>query len=107
VRIKVCNASELSAGSKRRLRLDDRLPIAVFNVAGRFHVTDDECTHGLSSLGRDGALRGREVECAWHGGRFDVVTGAPTAPPCGVPLQTYPVEIDGDEVFAILPDPAI
>ena len=90
-----------------RVRLDDRLPIAVFNLGGRFFVTDDECTHGLSSLGRDGTIEGEAVECAWHGGRFNIITGDAIGPPCSQRLEVYPVEIVGDEVFAILPDQAI
>jgi ethylbenzene dioxygenase ferredoxin subunit len=46
----------------------------------------------------DGYVEGEEVECPFHGGRFNIRTGEPTAFPCVVPLQTYPVQVVGDDV---------
>jgi ethylbenzene dioxygenase ferredoxin subunit len=46
----------------------------------------------------DGYVEGDEVECPFHGGRFNIRTGEPTAFPCVVPLQTYTVTVVGDEV---------
>jgi biphenyl 2,3-dioxygenase ferredoxin subunit len=73
------------------------LVLAVYNVGGEYFVTDDMCTHGPGSLS-DGYLEDDEIECNFHGGRFNVRTGAVAGPPCMVPIKTYKVHIDGDTV---------
>ncbi len=42
---------------------------------------------------------GQLVECPWHYGTFDVTTGAPVSLPCSIPLKTYPVQLEGDDVY--------
>ena len=67
-------------------------------VSDRPHsTTDDICTHAYARLS-DGWLDRNEIECPLHAGRFDVKTGAATAPPCVDPVKTYPVRVDGDEI---------
>jgi len=68
--------------------------IAVYSVGGSYYATSDECTHGIASLSADGVLDGHVIECTWHGGRFDIRTGAFLNPPCTAPLKTYPVTVD-------------
>lgn len=79
--------------------LPDGTVIAVYNIAGAFYATSDLCTHGESSLSDEGTLTGHVIECAWHAGTFDVRTGAALTLPCQVPLQTYLIEVDGDQVY--------
>ena len=80
--------------------------LAVFNVGGRFHVTDDTCTHGFASLA-EGELHGCIVTCAWHGGRFDVSSGAAVGPPCTVPINVYRCAVRDGEVQADLFEPMV
>ncbi len=72
--------------------------LAVFNIGGKFYVTDDECTHASASLA-DGMLDGDVIECAVHMGAFHVPTGAVKAPPCSVALRTYKVVLQGRRCF--------
>jgi nitrite reductase/ring-hydroxylating ferredoxin subunit len=68
---------------------------AVFRVGGRHYVTQDACTHGPGSLA-EGFVDGEEIECPFHQGRFHIPTGSPSAPPCTIPLRTWPARvIDG------------
>lgn len=67
-----------------------------------FYVTDDDCTHGLSSLAKDGQVQGHEIECGWHGGRFNILTGEATGAPSVIHLHTYVVEVVRQEVFAVI-----
>ena len=97
----LCKTSDLEAGSVKRVDRPDG-DIAVYNIDGEFFATDDRCTHGLSSLA-EGDLIGEEIECAMHFGSFNVKTGEPMAPPCSVAIKTYKVEIQGEDVFAVLP----
>ncbi len=93
----ICKTSEIGPGSVKRVAVDGLPPLAVYNVGGRFYVTDDTCTHGKASLA-EGTIDGAAIECPWHGGRFDIATGEPTCLPAVEPITTYPVTVVGDEV---------
>jgi len=69
---------------------------------GRWGAIDDVCTHDGGDLG-DGELDGNAVECPRHGARFDLFTGRVLAFPAVVPVQAYPVHLDGDDVVVELP----
>lgn len=97
----LCHASAIPSGSALRAELCGDA-YAVFNVNGRFYVTQDQCTHGPGLLS-EGVVEGQEVECPFHGGRFDLRSGQPAAPPCTVPIKIWTAQvIDGK----ILIDPA-
>ena len=69
-----------------------------FTSANEFFATDDTCTHAKFSLA-DGYIEGDEVVCALHEARFCLRTGRVLSPPATVALRTYPVRIEGGEVF--------
>ncbi|MDH4189740.1 MAG: non-heme iron oxygenase ferredoxin subunit [Betaproteobacteria bacterium] len=94
--ISLCATSEVPEGGALKIERDD-LTLAVFNLAGKFYVTDDACTHGPGSLS-EGEIDGEIVECNFHNGAFHVPTGRVTAPPCMLPLRTYRVEIVDGQV---------
>ena len=71
--------------------------IAIYDLDGDLFATDDVCTHAYAKLS-DGWLDRGEIECPLHAGRFDVKTGAATAPPCVDPVKTYPIRQMGDEI---------
>lgn len=93
----VAKVSELAPGQMRLLRLGS-VRVALCNVGGVFYAVEDLCTHDDGPLG-EGALRGHELECPRHGGRFDVRSGAATRMPAVVPVRTFPVRVEGDAVF--------
>jgi 3-phenylpropionate/trans-cinnamate dioxygenase ferredoxin subunit len=72
--------------------------IALANVDGTFYALQDVCTHDGGPLG-EGFIWGDEIECPRHGARFDVKTGRVTALPAVLPVRTYPVQVEGDEVL--------
>jgi nitrite reductase/ring-hydroxylating ferredoxin subunit len=86
-RIALCKTEDVPVGEARRVETAG-LTLAVYNVGGAFHVTDDACTHGPGSLS-EGVLEGSVIECNFHGGRFDVRTGEVVLPPCMIPVQAY------------------
>jgi nitrite reductase/ring-hydroxylating ferredoxin subunit len=102
MRVKVCAVGELAAGEAKKIELEGRPPIAVFNVEGSLYCTDDTCTHGGASLTEDGYLLDETVECSWHGGTFDVRSGEATGAPCTERLKTSKVEIEDDTVYAVI-----
>jgi 3-phenylpropionate/trans-cinnamate dioxygenase ferredoxin subunit len=71
--------------------------IALCNVNGRFYAIDDLCTHDGGPLDQ-GELEGNLVECPRHGAKFDVETGRAVVLPAVMPVKTYPVTVDGDDV---------
>ena len=71
--------------------------ITLANVAGTLFAIDDTCTHRGCSLG-DGKLDGSTVQCACHGSRFDVTSGAVVRGPAEDPVRSYPVHVADGEV---------
>ena len=98
--VRVCAQAEIAPDTVKAFDVDDKR-LAVFNIAGKFYVTDDECTHASASLA-DGMLEGDVIECCMHLGAFHVPTGEVKAPPCTVALRTYKVMLQGDEVLVDL-----
>jgi ethylbenzene dioxygenase ferredoxin component len=98
--IRICAQSDIAPETVQAFDVADRR-LAVFNIGGKFYVTDDECTHASASLA-DGILEGDIIECAVHLGAFRVSTGEVTSPPCSVALRTYKVVLQGDDIYADL-----
>lgn len=96
-RMALCKPAEVEAGHAIRVEKDG-LVLAVFNLEGEFHVTDDACTHGPGSLS-EGFIDGDVIECNFHNGQFDIKTGEIVAPPCMIPVRTYPTTVEGGTVF--------
>ena len=94
--VKVGKAADVPAGTAKVYEVGDRA-IAVCNVDGTFYAIDDVCTHDEASL-EQGFLEGCEIECPRHGARFDVRTGDVTALPAVVPIDTFPVRVEGDDI---------
>jgi nitrite reductase/ring-hydroxylating ferredoxin subunit len=95
--IELCNIAEVAPGTAFRVERGE-LTVAVFNIDGEFFVTDDACTHGPGSLS-EGYIEGDIVECNFHNGQFNIKTGEVVAPPCMVPVKTYPVIVEAGKVF--------
>lgn len=80
------------------------IPIALYNLGGAFFATHDVCTHAQACLS-DGFLEDGRIECPLHQGSFDVRTGKAISGPVDTDLQTYPVRIEGGEIFVDLASP--
>ena len=96
-RILLCSTADVAVGGALKVEAQD-LTLAVFNVDGEFYVTDDTCTHGPGSLS-EGYITDDVVECDFHNGAFNIKTGEVVAPPCIVPLKTYPAIVEDGSVF--------
>ncbi len=98
--VRVCAQADIAPETVKAFEVGDRR-LAVYNIGGQFYVTDDECTHASASLA-DGILEGDIIECSLHFGAFHVTTGAVKSPPCSLPLRTYKVVLQGDDIFVDL-----
>ena len=96
-RILLCKTDDVAVGGALKVETGD-LILAVFNVNGEFYVTDDTCTHGPGSLS-EGYITDDVVECDFHNGAFNIKTGEVVAPPCIVPLKTYPAIVEDGNVY--------
>ena len=99
----LCSTSEVPEGGALKVERDGFV-LAVFNLGGRFFVTDDACTHGPGSLS-EGEVDGEIVECNFHNGAFHIPTGRVEAPPCMVALRTYQVSVVDEQVCIATPQP--
>ena len=69
--------------------------IVVLRVDGELHAFDNACPHEGNPLA-DGEVLGDVLECAYHGWRFDLATGA-----CLVgdeAARRYHVELHGEQL---------
>ena len=99
-KIELCSVREVAPGAALKVEHGD-LTLAVFNVDGKFYVTDDACTHGPGSLS-EGYIEGDVVECNFHNGQFNIKTGEVVAPPCMIPIKTYRTVVEDGKVFIVL-----
>lgn len=95
--VRVCARGELLPG-EFRVVYDGDTPIAVYNIDGQLYAVEDICTHDGGDLA-GGEVFGFEVECPRHGARFDLRTGAVTAPPAYEPIASFPVREDDGVVW--------
>jgi len=95
--VPLCATAAVSEDAPLRVERDG-YAYAVFQRGNDYFVTADECTHGPGFLS-EGAVIGDEVECPFHQGRFDLRTGAPTAPPCFEPIPVFPVTVKDGTIF--------
>jgi nitrite reductase (NADH) small subunit len=84
---------DLQPGQARRVMVGGE-PVAVYNVNGSYHATQDTCTHAGGPLS-EGELKGNQIVCPWHASCFDVTNGQVECGPAKLPLRTYRVEADG------------
>ncbi|SFM26985.1 non-heme iron oxygenase ferredoxin subunit [Marinobacter zhejiangensis] len=97
----LCDASEPVEGEGFRVELPNFPALAVFKYDDKFFVIDDKCSHGNASL-CDGDVDGCEVECPFHAGAFNFMTGEPTAAPCTVPVRTYEARVVEGKLYMVI-----
>ena len=94
---KVADKKELQEGGLLKVEADDEA-IVLSMINGRIYAMDAVCSHEGGPLA-DGTLEGYEVECPWHGSKFDVRTGEVTNPPASEPEPTYEVKLEGSNIL--------
>ncbi len=94
--VAVAKVSEIPAGEIKCVDVQG-IPIAVCNVDGQFFAVGNVCTHDGGEVS-GGWLEDHAIECPRHGAQFDVRTGKVLRLPAPLPIPTYPVRVDGDEI---------
>lgn len=97
VSYRVAKRQDIAPGEVHRVEAGGSA-VAVCNVDGAFHAIDDTCSHEEASLS-DGWLDGTELSCPLHGATFDVTTGAVLTLPATRGVRSYPVRLEGDDIY--------
>ena len=89
--------SDVAPGSTRRVTVGDA-DVLLCNVDGQFYAIEDICSHDGGALDQ-GELEGCRIICPRHGANFDVRTGKALTLPAILPLPTYRVRVEGDDIY--------
>ena len=98
----LCPGSDIPPGQREVFGVEGRW-IAVFNVGGKHYAIEDLCTHDGNVLAfdhhdRPSSMRGWEIECPRHGGRFDIRNGKATRSPADIDVPWFKLRIENDKV---------
>ncbi len=94
--VKVAKKSEIVDKSSKCIEVEGKR-IALFNINGEIYAIDNTCTHSGGPLS-EGFIEGEEVECPWHGARFNIKSGEVLAAPASEGVAKYNVRITSDDV---------
>lgn len=94
---KVAVVADVPAGSMKAVQTRHRR-LVLCNVGGIYYAVADECTHDGAPIST-GRLFREQLVCPRHGARFNVKTGLVEAPPAVVPLETFEVKVDGEDIW--------
>ena len=94
---KAAKLTDIPLGTVKVVELDAQ-EIALCNVDGQIYAVANLCTHDGAPLDQ-GCLDGHAVECPRHGARFDVRTGSVLTLPAVLPVPTYRVEVQADDIL--------
>ena len=97
--VRVAKVGDVPSGEGRVVIVGEK-EIALFRVGDAYHAIGNTCLHQGGPLG-EGWIDGRIVSCPWHGWTYDVTTGACTLAP-GAQVPSYPVKVEGDDIYVAL-----
>lgn len=95
--VKTAKVSDIPPGRVKVLEVGDE-DVALCNVDGQIYAVANVCTHDDGPLG-EGYLLGDEIECPRHGARFNVRSGTVRSMPAIIPIPTFEVKIEGDDIL--------
>ena len=94
--VRVMAADALRDGELVPVAIDGQ-PLVVVRHHGEFFAVQNNCSHQdypLSEAGFD--PRDEVLVCAFHGGCFDIRTGAAVVLPATLPVETFPTRVSPD-----------
>jgi nitrite reductase/ring-hydroxylating ferredoxin subunit len=89
----VARLDALPPGAVLGVVAPDGRRVCLVNVGGTVRALRDECTHQAFPMSAGELRPDGTIECAWHGARFDVVTGAPRCGPACDALDVYAARV--------------
>ena len=76
-------------------------PVVLANVEGEIYALEDRCSHQDYPLSA-GEIEDGQIECTFHGARFDACTGRATQLPAIAPVRTFQVEVRDGSVRILI-----
>jgi 3-phenylpropionate/trans-cinnamate dioxygenase ferredoxin subunit len=98
----IAHKSEIEEGTTKRVEIDGQ-SVLLCNVEGEIYAIEDVCTHDGGALDQ-GELMGDRIMCPRHGAFFDVKSGDALTLPAILPVQTFKVTTQGDDIFVEFPE---
>jgi glycine betaine catabolism B len=95
--VKVATAKDIQPSQMKEVEVNGE-KICLANIEGKYYAIGNVCTHLGGPLAQ-GKLEGYEVQCPWHGSRFDIRTGKVVRPPAMRPEPTYEIKIENDNIL--------
>ena len=93
--VDVCPLEELPPGSVKIVHAGP-VYVGVYYLNGELYALEDRCSHDDGPLVEgDWEPDAAVVVCPRHGARFDIRTGKPLTLPAYLPVETFPVRVDG------------
>jgi nitrite reductase/ring-hydroxylating ferredoxin subunit len=95
--VKVAESNEIKPSGMKAVEVAGE-QVCIVNIEGNYYAIGNVCTHMGGPL-NEGTLEGFEVECPWHGSKFDVRSGQPTKPPAREPVSSYEVKVQDSNIL--------
>lgn len=97
--VPVASVEDLPVGTMLGVTTPNGERVCLANCGGEIRAVTDECPHqgfqlSVGELSPDG-----EIECVWHGARFDCRTGAVRSGPADAPLTVYEVRVEDGRIM--------
>jgi nitrite reductase/ring-hydroxylating ferredoxin subunit len=96
--VKVAETKDIQPSKMKAAEVDGE-KVCVANVEGKYYAIGNVCTH-LGGPLAEGKLEGYEVQCPWHGSKFDIRSGKVTRPPAMRSEPTYEIKVEDDSILA-------
>jgi 3-phenylpropionate/trans-cinnamate dioxygenase ferredoxin component len=99
--VKVARVEDIPADEPLGVETLDGERICLVLTDGEVYAFQDRCSHRDFPLS-SGRQDGDQIECAWHGARFDVKTGRALCLPAIKSIRVYEVRIEDGDVYVDL-----
>jgi nitrite reductase/ring-hydroxylating ferredoxin subunit len=93
---KVADTKDIQPSQMKEVEVNGE-KVCLANVEGKYYAIGNVCTHVGGPLAQ-GKLEGYEVQCPWHGSRFDIRTGRVARPPAMRSEPTYEIKIENGNI---------
>jgi 3-phenylpropionate/trans-cinnamate dioxygenase ferredoxin component len=94
----MANISFESLVDSKPVKIDlNGTPVCVTRIGDVVFAIADTCSHSEASLS-EGEVSNFKIECWLHGAEFDLRTGEVATPPASIPVETFEVKRNGDEL---------
>ena len=95
--VKVAHTKDIQPSQMKEVEINGER-VCLANIEGKYYAIGNVCTH-LGGPLAEGKLEGYEVQCPWHGSRFDIRTGNVVRPPALRSEPAYEIKVEDDNIL--------